>query len=96
MACSGVVQVTEVVLQARPKAIWRTYLQPDRCLRQSMQWYTQMGRRVWPYEIWNWFRDPLTRSGPTVSEFWGAPQDGEEKSMIVPSRTIENHVDKAA
>jgi anaerobic magnesium-protoporphyrin IX monomethyl ester cyclase len=41
-----------------------------------------MGRRVWPHEIWNFlFRDRRTGNGPTLAEFWGAPQDAEEESM---------------
>jgi anaerobic magnesium-protoporphyrin IX monomethyl ester cyclase len=72
---------TEMVLQGRPKAIWRTYLQPDARLRHAMRWYSQMGRRVWPYEILKFLRDRLLTAGPTVAEFWGAPQDGEEESM---------------
>jgi anaerobic magnesium-protoporphyrin IX monomethyl ester cyclase len=39
---------TEMVLQGRPKALWRTFLHPDRGLRHAMRWYSQMGRRVWP------------------------------------------------
>jgi anaerobic magnesium-protoporphyrin IX monomethyl ester cyclase len=74
---------TEMVLQARPKALYRTFLQPDRRLRHAMRWYSQMGRRVWPYEIINFLRDPLVRNGPTVGRFWGAPQDAEEESMSV-------------
>ncbi|MDH5556726.1 MAG: magnesium-protoporphyrin IX monomethyl ester anaerobic oxidative cyclase [Alphaproteobacteria bacterium] len=74
---------TEMVLQCRPSALYRTFLQPDRKLRHAMRWYSQMGRRVWPYEIINFLRDPLTRTGPTVAAFWGAPQDGEEQSMSV-------------
>ncbi|HLG84069.1 MAG TPA: magnesium-protoporphyrin IX monomethyl ester anaerobic oxidative cyclase [Bradyrhizobium sp.] len=73
---------TEMVLQSRPRALWRIYLQRDARLRQAMRWYTQMGRRVWPFEIFNYlFRDRRLTSGPTVAEFWGAPQDAEEESM---------------
>ena len=72
---------TEMVVQSRPKALFRVFFHPDRRLRHAMRWYTKMGRRVWPYEIWNFLRDPLTRKGPTVAEFWGSPQDHEEQSM---------------
>lgn len=72
---------TEMVLQCRPRAIWRVYFQRDARLRHAMRWYTQMGRRVWPYEILNFLRDRLVKRGPTVAEFWGAPQDSEEESM---------------
>ena len=42
---------TEMVVQCRPKALWRVLFHPDRGLRHAMRWYTQMGRRVWPHEI---------------------------------------------
>jgi anaerobic magnesium-protoporphyrin IX monomethyl ester cyclase len=74
-------KLTEVVLQARPKALWRTYLHPDRGLRHAMRWYSQMGRRVWFHEVRGFLRDPLLRHGPTVRQFWGGPQDAEEESM---------------
>jgi anaerobic magnesium-protoporphyrin IX monomethyl ester cyclase len=72
----------EMVMQTRPRALYRVFLHPDRGLRHAMRWYTQMGRRVWPYEIRNFFRDPLRRHGPTVAAFWGATQDAEEESMV--------------
>jgi anaerobic magnesium-protoporphyrin IX monomethyl ester cyclase len=73
----------EMVMQSRPRALYRVLLHPDRRLRHAMRWYTQMGRRVWPYEIFGFLRDPLRRDGPTVAEFWGAAQDAEETSMTV-------------
>ncbi len=75
---------TEAVVQARPKALYRIFLQPDKGLRHAMRWYTQMGRRVWPYEILNFLRDPLVRRGPSVNEFWGSPQDAEEEASAIP------------
>jgi anaerobic magnesium-protoporphyrin IX monomethyl ester cyclase len=72
---------TEMVLQCRPKAIRRVLFHPDRGLRHAMRWYTKMGRRVWPYEIWHFLRDRLERNGPTVAEFWGPSQAPEEQSM---------------
>ena len=74
---------TEVVIQARPKALYRIFLQPDADLRHAMQWYTRMGRRVWFHEILGFLRDPLLRKGPSVAEFWGAPQDAEEDALAV-------------
>jgi anaerobic magnesium-protoporphyrin IX monomethyl ester cyclase len=79
---------TEMMVQLRPKALWRTYLQPDRGLRHAMRWYTQMGRRVWPYEVFNFFfRDRRVNGGPTVAQFWGASQEKEEEAMVVPPRS---------
>jgi anaerobic magnesium-protoporphyrin IX monomethyl ester cyclase len=77
------VKLTEVVLQARPRAVWRTFFQPDRELRDAMQWYTRMGRRVWPFELYNFFfRDRRVEDGPTLEAMWGAPQAHEERSMV--------------
>ncbi|MBV8881127.1 MAG: magnesium-protoporphyrin IX monomethyl ester anaerobic oxidative cyclase, partial [Planctomycetaceae bacterium] len=78
------VKLIEALVQLRPKALWRTFLQPDARRRHAMRWYSEMGRRVWLYELKNFFfRDRRTRKGPTVEQFWGAPQDREEKSMQV-------------
>jgi anaerobic magnesium-protoporphyrin IX monomethyl ester cyclase len=77
------VKLTEVVLQARPRAVWRTFFQPDPELRDAMQWYTRMGRRVWPFELYNFFfRDRRVEDGPTLEAMWGAPQAHEERSMV--------------
>jgi hypothetical protein len=48
---------TEMVLQCRPKSLWRTFLHPDPALRHAMHWYSRMGRRVWPREIADFLRD---------------------------------------
>jgi anaerobic magnesium-protoporphyrin IX monomethyl ester cyclase len=43
-----------------------------------------MGRRVWFTEIRNFFlRDRRTSRGPSLEEFWGRPQDAQERSMAV-------------
>jgi anaerobic magnesium-protoporphyrin IX monomethyl ester cyclase len=47
-----------------------------------MRWYTKMGRRVWPHEVLSFlFRDRRMSNGPTLGQFWGAPQDTEEEAM---------------
>jgi len=81
---------TEMVLQCRPKAILRVLFHRDAGLRHAMRWYTQMGRRVWPHEIWGFLRDARLKDGPTVAKFWGAPQDSEEESMssVRPERRV--------
>jgi len=81
---------TEMVLQGRPKAILRTFFNRDPRLRHAMQWYTRMGRRVWPYEIRNFLFDRRTKNGPTVAAFWGASQAHEEEAMAAtrPERAV--------
>jgi anaerobic magnesium-protoporphyrin IX monomethyl ester cyclase len=66
------VKLTEALLQARPRAIYRTWLHPDPKMRQAMQWYTAIGRRVWPHELFRFFaRERRTARGPTLEEMWG-------------------------
>jgi anaerobic magnesium-protoporphyrin IX monomethyl ester cyclase len=76
------VKLIEAAVQLRPRALWRTFFQRDRRLRHAMRWYSEMGRRVWLYELRNFFlRDRRLVDGPTVRELWGEPQDAEERSM---------------
>ena len=84
---------TELVLQSRPKALARILFHRDAGLRQAMRWYTQMGRRVWPHEIRGFlFRDRRLKRGPTLAEFWGAPQEAEEEAMssVRPERRVSS------
>jgi anaerobic magnesium-protoporphyrin IX monomethyl ester cyclase len=70
------VKLTELVLQARPRALYRTWLHPDPRLRHGMRWYTAIGRRVWPHEIVSFFlRERRTERGPTLEEMWGAQEE---------------------
>ncbi|MBA4387266.1 MAG: magnesium-protoporphyrin IX monomethyl ester anaerobic oxidative cyclase [Verrucomicrobia bacterium] len=72
------VKFIEAVMQLRPRALLRVLAHPDKALAAAMRWYYRIGRRVWPYEIWNFiFRDHREARGPTVSEFWGAPQEAD-------------------
>lgn len=73
------VKFIEAVMQLRPRALRRLYLHHDPEIRYAMRWYSSIGRRVWPYEIWNFFfRDRCQKDGPTLEGFWGAPQDLEK------------------
>lgn len=78
------VKFIELVLQARPKALWRSYFQPDKAARHGMNWFTRMGRRVLLHECWNFFAsDRRVSNGPTLEEFWGAPQDNLENPLRI-------------
>lgn len=73
------VKFIEVAVQGRPKAMWRSFFHSDRAARHGMGWYTRMARRVWPHEWLDFlFRDRRVKDGPTLLEFWGAPQDHQE------------------
>ena len=78
------VKCIEVLVQARPRALWRSFFNPDRAARHGMRWYTRMGRRVWFHEWKNFLLgDRRVADGPTLREFWGAPQDAQEVPLKV-------------
>ncbi|WP_027166885.1 magnesium-protoporphyrin IX monomethyl ester anaerobic oxidative cyclase [Mesorhizobium sp. WSM3224] len=94
------VKLIELAVQSRPKALARILFHPDPEQRHSMRWYTKMGRRVWFREVGGFLaRDRRVTDGPTLAEFWGAPQDAEEESMIVgrpSSRSARPAIDSPA
>lgn len=64
------VKLIETVCQLRPKSLLRLLAHPEPLFRAGMRWYSNIGRRVWCYEIWQWlFFDRRVRRGPTVGEF---------------------------
>ena len=83
------VKLIEVIVQARPRALWRTIFQPDRALRHGMRWYTRMGRRVWFHEWRSYlFRDCRTSDGPTLAQWGGPPQDEQEIPLRLAHRQV--------
>jgi len=83
------VKAIEVIMQLRPRALARVLFMRDPAIRRAHRWYYRMGRRVWPHEVLGWlFRERRTATGPTLEEFWGAPQDAEEESMVVRRREV--------
>ena len=76
------VKLIEVLIQTRPKALMRTYFNPDPVALHGMRWYARIGRRVWLHEVWCFlFRDRRVKAGPNLAQFWGAPQDGQEEAL---------------
>jgi anaerobic magnesium-protoporphyrin IX monomethyl ester cyclase len=66
----------EAAMQLRPPFLYRVLAHPDLGLRAAMRWYYRIGRRVWPYEVWNFLvRDRRTSRGPTVTGFWSGETD---------------------
>ena len=65
------VKSMESAMQLRPRALWRVLTHPEPGFRAAMRWYYGIGRKVWPYEIWNFiFRDKRSKDKPTLQEFW--------------------------
>jgi anaerobic magnesium-protoporphyrin IX monomethyl ester cyclase len=83
------VKFMEAVMQLRPRALYRVFAHPDSEFRYAMRWYTRIGRRVWPYELWNFFfRDHYQKYGPTLAQFWGAPQAPAASGPVALERPV--------
>jgi anaerobic magnesium-protoporphyrin IX monomethyl ester cyclase len=83
-------KLIEAIMQLRPKAILRVLAHPDPEVRWAMRWYYQIGRKVWPYEIWHFlFLDRRTKTGPTLTRFLGQPQD-TDAPILRPQRKTAN------
>jgi anaerobic magnesium-protoporphyrin IX monomethyl ester cyclase len=68
------VKFIEAVCQLRPKAVLRLLAHRDQTFRAGMRWYSNIGRRVWIYEVWQWlFHDRRTSYGPKLAEFLKGP-----------------------
>jgi anaerobic magnesium-protoporphyrin IX monomethyl ester cyclase len=65
------VKFIELVMQARPRALKRLFFHQDARLRDAMRWYTRIGRKVWFYELFQFFcRDKHQINAMKLSEFW--------------------------
>lgn len=72
----------EVLMQARPRVLYRTIFHADPHYRHAMRWYTRIGRKVWLHEVWEYlFKTKQERNGPRLSTFMGAMFAGREYSM---------------
>jgi len=64
-------KLIEAGAQLRPANLRRMWLHPDAGFRAAMRWYYEIGRKVWPYELWHWlFKDKRKTSRLTLREFW--------------------------
>lgn len=81
------VKLTEVILQLRPRALWRVLAHRDRRIRQALRWCYGVGRRAWFFEVRDFLlRRPRLPGGVTLAEFWGAPSDRVEKALDLDHR----------
>jgi anaerobic magnesium-protoporphyrin IX monomethyl ester cyclase len=65
------VKLIEVILQARPSALKRLFFHKDARLRDAMRWYTNIGRKVWFHEMFQFFfKDKPQGKAIKLIEFW--------------------------
>jgi anaerobic magnesium-protoporphyrin IX monomethyl ester cyclase len=75
------VKCIELLVQLRPKALWRILCGGDADYRHAMRWYTRIGRRVWFHEVAEFLRRPRHAAGPALADFAGETLEAEEYSM---------------
>ncbi len=65
------VKLFELLMQIRPKALIRTFFQKDKKLRRAMLWYSNIGKRVWFYELFQFFfKNKHADQAMPLREFW--------------------------
>lgn len=89
------VMLIQFVVQTRPVSLWRTFLQPDREARHGMRWYAKMGRRVWLRETFQFVTDKRARCGPTLRQFWGAPQQRQEIPLLTNGPVLQEKLTRS-
>jgi len=66
-----IVKFIELIMQTRPKAVIRLFFHREARLRSAMRWYTCIGRRVWFYELVQFFFvTKLTKDKIKMKDFW--------------------------
>jgi radical SAM superfamily enzyme YgiQ (UPF0313 family) len=65
------VKLIELILQTRPKALFRWLFHKEQRLRKAMGWYNTIGKSVWFYEWFQFFFDDHRTHHPIpLHEFW--------------------------
>ncbi len=65
------VKLIELIMQTRPSAIKRLLFHKEARLRSAMRWYTRIGRRVWFWELYQFFFvTKLTKQKIKMNDFW--------------------------
>jgi len=72
------VKLLELFVQMRPQSVKRLLFHREARLRSAMRWYTNIGRRVWFWELYQFFFvTKLTKEKITLEKFWNAQQINE-------------------
>lgn len=65
------VKLIELVMQIRPKAIKRWLFHKDKRLRKAMFWYNNIGKRVWLFELYQFFFvNKRAKKTVMIKDFW--------------------------
>jgi anaerobic magnesium-protoporphyrin IX monomethyl ester cyclase len=65
------VKLIELIMQTRPSAVMRLLFHKEARLRSAMRWYTRIGRRVWFWELYQFFFvTKLAKEKVKMKDFW--------------------------
>ncbi len=65
------VKLIEIIMQTRPRALYRLFFHKEARLRSAMRWYTRIGRRVWFWELYQFFFvTKLSTAKVKMRDFW--------------------------
>ncbi len=65
------VKLIKIIMQTRPSAVKRLFFHKEARLRSAMRWYTRIGRRVWFWELYQFFFvTKLTKDKIKMGDFW--------------------------
>jgi anaerobic magnesium-protoporphyrin IX monomethyl ester cyclase len=65
------VKLIELIMQTRPRAVRRLLFHKEARLRSAMRWYTRIGRRVWFWELYQFFFvTKLSKERVKMKDFW--------------------------
>lgn len=65
------VKAIEITMQTRPSAVIRLFFHRDARLRSAMRWYTRIGKRVFFWELYQFFFvTPLSKERIKMKDFW--------------------------
>jgi hypothetical protein len=93
------VKLIEAFMQTRPKALIRSFFHKDRRLRRAMFWYNNIGKRVWFYELFQFFfKDKRTTQAMPLKEYWQplAPQALHDQREAIAGRKSESNTGERA
>ena len=75
-------KLIEVLVQTRPRSLWRVIAHRDKQVREGMAWYTRIGKRVWFHEIFDFmFGTKILKVKKTLKQFWGDERNIDENAL---------------
>jgi anaerobic magnesium-protoporphyrin IX monomethyl ester cyclase len=75
-------KMIELIMQSRPKALFRLLFHADADYRHAMRWYTYIGRRVWFHEVVEFiFNNRMLKNGPSLRKFMGPSLSRREYAL---------------